>query len=147
MKTMTVEEYKAALTKNPRKVAGRVNNHTELVKAIVARLNLIAGVSAIPMNTGEIHQDGVHVKYGFSGMADVMVRRPHPARWKTDMGAMRAAAYLHPEHFPHSTLWLEAKTGTGRPSKAQIAFKEMVERWGDRYVICRSVDDAEEAIC
>jgi len=137
-KTMTVAEYKAALVKNPRKVAGKVNAHTALVKAIVASLNLIPGVDAIPMNTGEIHREGVHVKYGFPGMFDIMVRsgRNPTQRWDSNKGTIHVK----------ETLWIEVKTGTGRLSAVQVAFKEMITRWGDRYLVCRSVDDAEKAV-
>ena len=127
-KTMTVAEYKAALVKNPRKVAGKVNAHTALVKAIVASLNRMPGVDAIPMNTGAAKIGKGFVRYGFPGMADVMAR------------------ILVKYYPPWQTLWLEAKTGTGRPSAVQIVFKEMVTRWGDRYLVCRSVDDAEKAV-
>ncbi len=130
--TMTVQEYRAALKETPRQQPGKkINAHTELVRAIVARLNLMPGVDAIQMNTGEIHREGVHVKFGHKGMADIYVRAA--VAHKTPGAAMR-------------TLWLEAKTGTGKQKPDQKAFQEMVERWGDPYIICRSIDDAERAV-
>src|SRR3989304_6069789 len=112
--TMTVAEYKAALAKSPRKVAGRVNHHTALVKAIVERLNLIPGVDAIPMNTGEIHREGVHVKYGFPGMFDIMVRsgRNPTQRWDSNKGTINVK----------ETLWIELKTFTSLLSSLQVSF-------------------------
>jgi hypothetical protein len=55
------------------------------------------------------------------------------------MGAISGTAdYLFKR--PGLTLWLEAKTKTGRQSPEQKAFQEKVEKCGDTYHLFRSVD-------
>lgn len=45
-----------------------------------------------------------------------------------------------------NTIFIEIKTPTGRQSKKQKHFQEVVERYGFRYIIMRSVEDAKKFI-
>ena len=44
------------------------------------------------------------------------------------------------------SLWIEVKSATGRQTREQVWFQQMVERLGGLYVLARSVKDVEDAI-
>ena len=81
-------------------------------------------------------------------------------RWRERCRAAKAAPF--PDHVPkgastankwayihvspaHGVLWIELKAGT-KQSDAQIAFQQQAEKWGDRYIVAKSVDDVLDAL-
>jgi len=127
---MTAEEYRAVAHRiATRRTKG--TPHGDLIKAVVARLVLVPGVEVIQMNTGALRAVGQGgrerlVRYGYPGMADLYVR----------------ARSGH----VHRTCWLECKVPPDKQSPAQVAFEQMAQRWGDTYVVVRSVEDALRAV-
>jgi len=101
---------------------------SSLLSEVLALLCRLPGVQAIRMNTGMAIHGGRKVRYGYQGMADVMVRvrKNKCESWRT--------------------VWIELKAKDGRQSDAQIAFQQQTEAWGDRYVLARSVDDVLNAL-
>jgi hypothetical protein len=131
--TITREEYRELVAKMERRSSrkkGRVDPHTSLVNTIVERINMTRTAAAFKMPVGEMPTpSGGYMKFGFPGMADIMVRRCWP-------GMSRV----------WDTIWIECKTGTGVLSKDQEVFAEMARRWGDTFIVARSVEDAERAV-
>jgi hypothetical protein len=46
----------------------------------------------------------------------------------------------------YTSLWIEMKYGTNRPTKEQLEFKEFVEGQGGFCVVCWSLDEAKRVI-
>ena len=94
----------------------------------VQRMTAGTGVDAIRMNTGQANYGGRKVRFGYPGMADIMVRR---RRTKCE---------------PWETVWLELKAKDGRQSEAQAVFQQQAEQWGDRYILARSINCVLDAM-
>lgn len=60
------------------------------------------------------------------------------------MGLISGVADMTYLHRDGTVTYFEFKTPTGRQSEAQIAFQEVVERRGARYLIVRSLEEFKE---
>jgi hypothetical protein len=119
------------------------------------------------MNNTQEHQRLVHeILIAVGGMPDVRVWKQvngmaipygaeHPVHFggpngQGDIGGiMRVSQLVDPDGGLYQTrntygvrLEIEVKTGSGRPSKEQIVYQKMIEKFGGIYILARSVDDA-----
>jgi hypothetical protein len=44
-------------------------------------------------------------------------------------------------------MWIEVKSATGKQSELQKSFQAQVEAEGHRYIVARSIEDVEAALC
>ena len=123
---MNLREYRAAahiLSERHKKTP-----ESALLSNVMHLLCRLPGVQAIRMNSGMANHSGRIVRYGYPGMADILVRR---RRNKFE---------------PWEVVWIELKARGGKQSDAQMAFQQHVEAWGDRYVLARSVNEVLTAM-
>ena len=94
-----------------------------IVAALRIRGWMVQRVNCLAANIDGRHVSANHV-YGFgsSGIADLLV-----------MKAGRG-------------VYLEIKTGRGKPTPAQVAFRDWCALHGNRCVTCRTVEDALRAV-
>lgn len=121
---MNIKEYRAAASL----LAARHKTPESALKdQVMAALIRLPGIDVIRMNTGQANMGGRRVKFGYPGIADLFVR------------------VRGPKCQVHGVLWIELKAGT-KQSEAQIAFQQQAEKWGDRYIVAKSVDDVLDAL-
>ena len=98
----------------------RKHPHTDLVKSVLDEL-LWRGVYVEPNNTGAMKTDKRFIRFGVPGAADLNA-------------AGVGGRWVH----------IEIKTGSGRLSPAQKAYKEKVEAAGCLYIVIRKIEDLKQ---
>ena len=104
-----------------------MNNHTALVRSIIG--------------SPQLKMLGVHLAKRGSGVFELA-----PSRWfhGNEKGTPDIEVMLPVGR--GRVLWLEVKTGGGKLSKNQVAWRMMAKRLGHKVVIVRSVQDAADAV-
>ena len=96
-------------------------SEAEVLKACKQYL-LLRGHKVWRQNTGQLTQDGRHIRFGIPGLADI--------GGSTNTGR---------------ALQVECKSGAGKLSAAQMNFRDWFVESGGLYVLARSVKDLQEA--
>lgn len=86
------------------------------------------GVFGIRMNTGGMYSGKRFVRFGSPGMADVLALLPHSVPMPFTPVRCRV-------------LWIECKSSTGKQSRDQRVFQQIVEREGHTYLLVRSAEE------
>lgn len=100
-------------------------SESKLVAEVLIALGARADCRVWRSNSGvaKNRATGAFVRFGVPGQGDVS-------------GILRGGRRLE----------IELKTPRGRQSEEQLAFQQMIERFGGLYVLARSVDDAVAAV-
>lgn len=102
-------------------------NETALVKSILQYLHIQKGIFAWRNNVGAVKLESAKgdrfVRFGFSGMSDIMV-------------VCRGGRFLA----------IEAKVGRNKQTFDQKVFQDMIEHVGGVYIVAYSIEDVQGAL-
>jgi hypothetical protein len=87
----------------------------------------------------------------FGSHPQLRLWRSQPLVARTRDGrVVRALPTGHPDvtgvMYPGVAVYIEIKTKTGKRSKAQVAFCDMLVKYGARYILARSLEDVERGL-
>ena len=102
---------------------GSTAEHQALVKEILIEFGSKPYVRLWANNTGAVATKNRYVKFGLKGSSDII-------------GILNTGQFIG----------IEVKTGKSKQSPGQIAFQNMLEKFGGVYILARSTKDVQVSI-